>query len=133
MRACIPVSLCVCVCSYVRADVRVFVCVHSSPCARMLMRACRRASLPACVSDCARAPIYQSTTFFTCRVWMREPCRVWPWLSEHSGAALSCFTLSRLTYFQRYIAHPNQTTPSIRSLRLFFIHCHGSGTIIVNK
>ena len=40
------------------------------------------------------------TTFFTCGVSMHGRCYVWqPCLIDSSGAALSCFTLSRLTVF----------------------------------
>ena len=37
--------------------------------------------------------------FITCRVSTQGRCRVWLWLIEFSGVALSCFTLSRLTVF----------------------------------
>ena len=38
-------------------------------------------------------------------VSLHTRCHIWPWLSEFSGVALSCFPLSRLTVFPGYIAH----------------------------
>ena len=57
-------------------------------------------------------------------------CHVWPRLTEFSGAALSCFTLSRLTIFPD-VSLIKTAEDSVSPLfkAEFLIQCHGSGNV----
>ena len=61
-------------------------------------------------------------------VSLHTRCHIWPWLSEFSGVALSCFPLSRLTVFPGHIAHETgRPVEPIFSRQ--FIQCRESGNL----